>query len=127
MLRRLPLILFALAALLLLACTKSETPNTNAPTANTNKAAPGPTTATTSGGEKIGVAECDEYLDKYEACITNHVPEAARATFNSTMKTTREQWRKLAANPTTKGGLAAACKQALESARTSMKMYNCTF
>ena len=45
----------------------------------------------------------------------------------TTMKTTREQWRKLAANPTTKGGLAAACKQALESARTSMKMYNCTF
>ena len=29
--------------------------------------------------DKIGVAECDDFIDKYEACITGKVPEAARA------------------------------------------------
>jgi hypothetical protein len=119
-----------LSALLLLACTKTETtPNANTSTAPANKTAVVASTPTTTvpAGDKIGVAECDEYITAYEACVTTKVPEAARAQFNSSLATVRTQWRQLAANPQTKPTLAAACKTAMESAKTSMKAYGCTF
>lgn len=126
-------------ALLLAACGGSETTSNNtsttnsASTTNTTKTTSSPTTtsspATTkpATGEKIGVAECDDYLDKYESCISSKVPEAARAQLEASMKQTRDSWRSLAANPQTKSSLAAACKMATDQAKTSMKAYGCDF
>src|SRR5262245_50730836 len=37
---------------------------------------PTSTTASTSTGDKIGVPECDEYIEKVEACLNSKVPEA---------------------------------------------------
>jgi hypothetical protein len=85
------------------------------------------TTKTASSGEKIGIAECDDFLAKYDECITKNVPEAQRAQYESSIKQWRDSWRQLAKNDMTKGTLAAACKQALEQAKSSMKSYNCTF
>jgi hypothetical protein len=85
------------------------------------------TTKTVSSGEKIGIAECDDFLAKYDDCITKNVPEAQRAQYESSIKQWRDSWRQLAKNDMTKGTLAAACKQALEQAKSSMKSYNCTF
>lgn len=132
MITKLALLLCAIFAIVLVGCSKSDT-NTNgsATTSNSNKPAassttPASTTASTAG-DKIGVPECDEYLTAYESCISGKVPEAARAQLKTSMDATRASWRKLAENPATKGGLAAACKQATETARTAMKPYNCTF
>lgn len=131
MLRRFLLPVFVLCVLLLISCTKTEPEANSNATANANRAAttssPAKTTASTSGGEKIGVAECDDFLAKYESCVKDKVPETAREQFNTSMKTWRDSWHKLAANPQTKGTLAAACKQAADQAKTSMKAYNCTF
>ena len=69
----------------------------------------------------------DEFIANYDACISSKVPEMARAQYKTTIDQWRTSWKKLAANPQTKGTLAAACKQSAEQARTSMKMYNCTF
>ena len=85
------------------------------------------TTTTTSSGGKIGVAECDDFIDKYEACITGKVPEAARAQWNSTLQQWRTSWKQLADNPQTRSSLAAACKMAAEQSRQSMKPYGCDF
>src|SRR5262245_51916845 len=117
-----------LCAFILIGCSKSEpTNNSNSMTSNSNK----PTTATTSttaaSGDKIGVPECDDFLAKYEACVSGKVPEAGRAAFNSSLKQWRDSWKKLADNPQTKGTLAAVCKQSAEQARTSMKTYGCEF
>src|SRR5687767_12672335 len=103
-------------ALLLMACSSTSNSNnapaTNAPAANSNagKAAATATApaTTASTGDKIGVPECDDYLDKYEACISSKVPEAARAQYETTLAQTRKSWRDLAANPQTKASLAAA-------------------
>ena len=115
-----------LCAFVLIGCSKTETmSNGNSTTSNSNKTT---TTSTTSStGDKIGVPECDDYLAKYETCVNGKVPEMARAQFNSAMKTTRDAWRKAAATPEGKAGLAAACKQATEMAKTSMKSYGCEF
>jgi hypothetical protein len=77
------------------------------------------------GGEKIGVAECDEYLDKYEKCITSKVPEAGRTAMKSGMDQTREAWKKAAATAEGKAALAAGCKTAMEAAKKATAAFNC--
>jgi hypothetical protein len=55
-----------------------------------------------AAGNTIGVAECDDYLSKVEACIANHVPEDARAMQRQSMDQMRDRWRQAAENPTAK-------------------------
>jgi len=88
---------------------------------------PATTTTTTSAGEKIGVPECDDFITKYDACVSSKVPEAARAQYKSAISQWRSSWKKLADNPSTKGTLAAACKQAAEQQATALKQYGCSF
>jgi ABC-type oligopeptide transport system substrate-binding subunit len=137
-------------ALLLAACGGSETTTTNSTNATTaNKSVtttttttstpattagtpattstPATTTTTAGSGDKIGVAECDDYLTKYEACLTTKVPEAARAQFNSALAQTRASWRQIAATAQGKAGLAQACKMAADQTKQSMKTYGCEF
>ena len=127
------LIFCVLCAAILIGCNKTETGNSNTASDNTNKPAtttstPATTTSTTaSSGDKIGVPECDEYLAKYEACVSGKVPELARAQYQSTLKQLRESWKKLAENPQTKGTLAAACKQSKEQTEAALKTYGCTW
>lgn len=133
MLRRISLSLCVLCAFLLVGCNQSDTTTNNSTPANYNKAAstksPASTSSTTAStsGEKIGVAECDEFITAYDACVTGKVPEAARAQYKTAVEQWRTSWRKLAANPATKATLAAACKQSAEQARASMKAYGCAF
>jgi hypothetical protein len=129
MLRSALLIFAVLCVAILVGCSKTETTNSNSMGMNGNKPmmTNSPSTSTaSSSGEKIGIPECDDFIAKYEACVSK-APEAQRAQFQAGLKQWRDSWRQLAQNPMTKGTLAAACKQAAEQAKTSMKEYNCTF
>jgi len=101
---------------LMLACGGGGTENANANGGTT-----------TASGDKIGVAECDEYIQKYEACVNSKVPEAMRASIKGSMETARKMWKDAAATPQGKAGLATACKQALETAKSSMGSYGCSW
>ena len=125
MLRNTFLVLCVLCAAILIGCSKTETGNSNMATNNSNKGTS--TTSTTSSGDKIGIAECDDFIAKYEACVSGKVPTAARASYQSALKQWRESWKKLAENPQTKGTLAAACKQAKEQQEAALKSYGCTW
>jgi hypothetical protein len=118
-------------AMMALACSSSETTNTSTNSASTTPATaatPATTTSTTStASEKIGVPECDDYIAKYDACVSGKVPEATRAQYRTSLEQLRSSWKTLAANPQTKASLAAACKTATEQAQTAMKSFNCTF
>lgn len=122
------LVFCLVTGLLLLACAPSE-PTTNSTNANaaTTPAAASPAATVAASGDKIGVTECDTFIERYEACVRDKVPEVARAQFNSTLAQWRKSWRDLAANPQTRATLAQACKTQIEAARQSMKAYNCTF
>src|SRR5687767_9475002 len=116
-------------AIFLIGCSTTETntnTNTNTASGTTDKPAaastPATTTASTSGS--IGVPECDDFLAKYDSC-TGKVPEMVRAQYENAGKQMRDQWKKLADNPQTKGSLAAACKQAVEQQAAAWKMYGC--
>lgn len=84
-----------------------------------------PTDSIAASGDKIGVPECDDYIEKYEACVTGKVPEATRAMIRSSFEQTRKQWKDLAANPQTKSSLASICKQSKDMAKQSMGAYHC--
>lgn len=126
-------ILAAAFAVLLVSCSKTaNTSNSNTNSSNTAQKSTGTsgtstTSTTASAGDKIGVAECDDFIAKYEACVSGKVPEMARAQYQSAVKQWKESWKKLADNPQTKGTLAAACKQAREQQEAALKSFGCTF
>ena len=123
-----------LIGLLVLACGKAVETNRNGNT-NTATAVPAgspvapPTNKNDNSGAsaQVGVAECDTFITAYENCVNAKVPEAARAQFRTTMTTWRTEWKKLADNPQTRPTLVNVCKTQMETARTQMKAYNCTF
>jgi len=119
------LLLLAISTVLMIGCAKSGT-TTNRESPAAPAASPAATTATSQTGA-VGVPECDAFLKAYEACVHDKVPAAARPTFDTTLANWRKAWHDQAANPQTKGALAAACKTAHDNARTTMKAYNCTF
>ena len=136
--RQLSLVLAITATLALAACQKQEaaTPaaDTAAPAASTPASEPAPAaepaaapadaTAAAATVESLGVPECDDYLAKYEACISAHVPAAAQAAFKQSLDQTRAGWKQAIASGG-KDSLAAACTQMKASASASLKAYGC--
>jgi hypothetical protein len=94
---------------------KKEETTTTAPAA--------PTGGVTAG--KVGVPECDDYISKYEKCVSGKVPEMARAALKSAFDQTVDEWKKAAATPEGKSGLATGCKMAMDAAKQSMGAYGC--
>lgn len=125
MLRKSLLIFSILCAAILIGCSKTEMSNSNTAAGNSNKSTAG--SGTTASGDKIGIPECDDYIAKYESCVKGKVPEAARASLESSLKMARDNWKKAAENAQSRGTLAAACKQASDAAAASMKAYGCTW
>jgi hypothetical protein len=124
------LALCLVTGMLMIACggAADNTATTNSATTNkaTANTAANTSTASTSG-DKIGVAECDDFIAKYEACVTGKVPAAGQAALKSSLDAWRKSWKDLAANPQTKGTLAAACKTSLDQAKASMSAYGCSW
>jgi hypothetical protein len=91
------------------------------------KPASTPAQPTTETGDKIGVPECDEYVEKYEICIMSKAPEAQRAMLKTTFEQVRQSWKQAAASPQGKAALPNACKQALEIAKQTTIAYGCVW
>lgn len=123
------LILAAIGTLALAGCKKAETPATDAPAATPAAApaaaaaevTPAPATDTVKAG--TGVPECDQYLEKVNACISDKVPEAQRDMMKQGIEQSRSAW----AGVTDKTELANQCKTALEQAKTSFGAMGCSF
>ena len=127
MLRKSLLVFFILCAAILIGCSKTETGNSNTAADNSNKAGTSTSGTTSSSGDKIGVAECDDYIAKYESCLRDKVPAATRAQMENSFKQARDAWKKAAETPQGKASLAAACKQASDAAAAGMKAYGCAW
>lgn len=126
--RKLCVSLCLVCTLLILGCYRSETPTNQAGTSrDATKPAATTSPATTTSATSIGVAECDDFIAKYDACVSNKVPEVARAQYKASIEQWRNSWRQLANNPQTRATLAQTCKTTAEQARTSMKSFNCDF
>lgn len=126
---------FALAAALA-ACSKSEppaaTPASTPPTAPaaTPAATPAPaadSAAPVAAAAITGIAECDQFLSAYEACVTDKVPEQARAQMKVGLDQWKSSWKGLADNAATRDSLPTMCKQASEASKPALQAYGCSF
>ncbi len=104
----------AVTVLSLAGCKKTEAPAADA-------AAPAASADTVKAG--TGVAECDQYLEKVYACISDKVPEAQRDMMKQGIEQSKSAWNGIA----DKSALAAQCKTAMEQAKTSFGAMGCTF
>ncbi|HEY3104248.1 MAG TPA: hypothetical protein VGJ69_11690 [Pyrinomonadaceae bacterium] len=128
--RRTTLLILSFAfAIVLIGCSKTETTNnsnSNMSTSEKSMATP-KTEMAANAGDKIGVPECDDFIAKYDACVSNKVPEMVRAQYKDAIARWRSEWRKLAADPATKAQLAATCKQIAEQQNAALKSFGCSF
>jgi hypothetical protein len=71
-----------------------------------------------ASGDKIGVAECDDYVTKYEACIKKAGGPAAAAA-EPGLKAQRDAFKQSAATPEGKAALKTSCKSMLDGLATN--------
>ena len=78
--------------------------------------------------ERIGVPQCDQFLDRYQRCIDQKVPNAERSEFQSALIDTRVRLRDaLVADPTSSPGLVKTCRELQKEAVLSTRKYGCQF
>ena len=82
---------------------------------------------TAANAQSTGVAACDEFLTKYDACVGSKIPEAQRATFKTQIDQTRKAWIYMAKNPSAKTTMEATCKQTMDATKASLTAYGCSF
>ncbi|OCK58707.1 hypothetical protein LMTR3_12300 [Bradyrhizobium sp. LMTR 3] len=82
---------------------------------------------TTAHAQSTGIASCDDFLTKYDACVVSKVPEAQRAMYKTQIDQTRKAWVDMAKNPSTKATMDATCKQTLDATKASLTAYGCSF
>jgi hypothetical protein len=121
------LFLAAAATLALAACKPADKPADAAPAADAAAAPAADTTAAAPAADTVnastGVPECDTYLEKVYACISDKVPEAQRDMMKQGIDQSKASWSAV----TDKTALAAQCKTAMEQAKTSFGAMGCTF
>jgi hypothetical protein len=77
--------------------------------------------------QSTGIAACDDFLTKYDTCVTSKLPEAQRATYRAQLDQTRKVWLDMAKNPTTKSTMGETCKQTMEAMKASLQNFGCSF
>ena len=87
--------------------------------------APAAVMAPAAAAGDIGIAECDDFLKKYETCVTEHVPAATKAQFQAGMDQWRKTWKSIAAQPAARPSLVTACQQALDNTKKATATYGC--
>jgi hypothetical protein len=91
-----------------------------------SQSASGSTPASTSAGADFGVAECDEYMKKYLACVDKLAP-AAQTQARQALEQSRAAWKQAASTDQGKAALATTCKAASDAAAPSMRAQGCSW
>ena len=123
----------AVAAVSLAACKPADKPaETAAPATEAATAEVAPAVETTPAAAvatdgtiavNTGVPECDDYLNKVYACISDKVPEAQRDMMKQGIEQSKAGWAAI----TDKSALAAQCTTAMDQAKASFGAMGCTF
>ena len=77
--------------------------------------------------QTTGVPACDDFLKKYESCLTSKIPAAQKATFQGQLDQMRKAWSDAAKAPGVKETLESSCKQSAEQMKTAMSGFGCSF
>jgi hypothetical protein len=77
--------------------------------------------------QTTGIAACDDFLKKYEACVASKIPAAQKATFQGQLDQMRKAWSDAAKNAAAKSTLESTCRQSAEQMKASMSAFGCAF
>jgi hypothetical protein len=77
--------------------------------------------------QSVGIAACDDFLTKYDTCVTSKLPEAQRATYKAQLDQTRKTWLDMAKNPSAKSTMEQSCKQTMDAMKASLQSFGCSF
>jgi hypothetical protein len=77
--------------------------------------------------QTTGIAACDDFLKKYEACVASKIPAAQKATFQGQLDQMRKAWSDAAKAPGAKATLESTCKQSADQMKASMFAFGCSF
>jgi hypothetical protein len=77
--------------------------------------------------QSTGIAACDDFLTKYDTCVTSKLPEAQRATYKAQLDQTRKAWLDMAKNPSAKSTMEQSCKQTSDAMKASLQSFGCSF
>lgn len=92
---------------------------------STAPAEPEPTSAPAIAAAKsLGISLCDEFLDRYAACI-EQAPAEAKATMRTALATWRGTWTPLSANPLMRDVLAQSCTTAASTVDGQLRAFGC--
>lgn len=97
----------------------------SAPAAPAAPAAPTAAPTATASADKIGIAECDDFLAKYEVCVNEKLPADQRGTFAANMTQWRTAWKSAAENPASRDMMKSTCTQTHEQMKAAFKTYGC--
>lgn len=76
--------------------------------------------------DKVGVAACDDFLEKYEACVAK-MPAASQQAVKDSIVQMRTAWKSSATDANSRTALESACKSTASSMNQSMSAYGCKF
>ncbi|MEH2547606.1 hypothetical protein V1283_004251 [Bradyrhizobium sp. AZCC 2262] len=77
--------------------------------------------------QSTGIAACDDFLQKYDSCVTSKLPEAQRATYKAQLDQTRKMWVDMAKNPSAKSTMEGTCEQTMDAIKVSLQSFGCSF
>jgi hypothetical protein len=76
--------------------------------------------------ETIGVAICDEYIEKYGKCIEDNAPDNMKTQMKDALAKSAERFKKQSEGPE-KDTLEQSCTAALEAVKKTSKGWGCTY
>jgi hypothetical protein len=81
---------------------------------------------TAFAADAVGVPACDDFLTKYEACITSKVPAAQKDMMQNAVAEMRKGWLEAAKNPQLKPQLQSMCKTSADQMKATFSAYGCS-
>ncbi len=116
------------AVLLAFACTKEQATDELGAVKKANQvAAQASAHANVGAVDPIGVPECDDYVQKYESCLTDKMPAQDQQIYRVRLDSQRRVWQQMTADPTSRDTLVQQCKDASATAAQEFAKYGCGF
>jgi hypothetical protein len=104
----------------------ASTPPAQAATGSAPAPAASAPPASTTASTDFGVAECDDYMKRYLACIDKLAP-TAQTQAKQALEQSRTAWKQAAATEQGKAMLATTCKAASDAAAPAMRAQGCSW
>ncbi len=83
--------------------------------------------STLSTTEKVGLLECDTYVDRFVSCINRNVPADRQAPLIRGLESNIRRWQSMMSSAAGRTDAGNDCQRAFDQTRQAMTPYSCTW